>query len=76
MDKTPPASAVDVGLIPGLGRFRVLRGDSARAPQLESTLWSLCSAARDASAMGNLRTAARVPRSVELESLHAAAEAN
>ena len=34
--KNPPANAGDTGSSPGLGRFRMLRGNSARAPQLLS----------------------------------------
>ena len=34
VDKNPPASAGNMGLIPGLGRFHMLWSNKAHAPQL------------------------------------------
>ena len=41
LDKSLPANARDMGLIPGLGRFHMLQSNQARVPQL----LSLCSRA-------------------------------
>ena len=53
VDENPPTNAGDMGLILGLGRFHVLRSNSARVPQLPSR----CAA----------RTEALVPRARALQ---------
>ena len=53
-----PADAGDTGSSPGLGRSHMPRSIWAREPQLLSLhVWSLCSATREAAAVGGLRTA-------------------
>ena len=53
-----PANAGDAGSSPGLGGSHMLRSDWAREPQLLSLrVWSLCSAAREATTVGGPRTA-------------------
>ena len=53
-----PASAGDAGSSPGLGGSHVPRSGWAREPQLLSLrVWSLCSATREAAAVGGPRTA-------------------
>ena len=53
-----PANAGDAGSSPGLGRSHVPRSNWAREPQLLSLrVWSLCSAAREATIVRGLRTA-------------------
>ena len=53
-----PAGAGDTGSNPGLGGSHMLRSDWAREPQLLSLrVWSLCSAAREATTVGGPRTA-------------------
>ena len=46
MDRNPPASAGDMGSVPGLGRLHMLWSNEARAPQLLSP----CAAAAEARA--------------------------
>ena len=64
-----PADAGDAGSSPGLGGSRVPRSGWAREPQLLSLrVWSLCSAAREAAAVGGPRIAMRGgPRLPQLE---------
>ena len=53
-----PANAGDTGSSPGLGGSRMPRSSWAREPQLLSlSIWSLCSAAREAAMVRGLRTA-------------------
>ena len=53
-----PANAGDTGSSPGLGRSHMPRSDWAREPQLLSLrIWSLCSAAREATIVRGPRTA-------------------
>ena len=54
-----PASAGDMGLIPGLGRFHMLRGSWACDTTTEPNLESLCSTTESATTMRNLCTATR-----------------
>ena len=55
-----PANAGDVGSGPGLGRSHVPRSGWAREPQLLSLrVWSLCSAAGEATMVRGLRSAMR-----------------
>ena len=52
-----PANAGDAGSGPGLGGSRVPRSGWAREPQLLGLrVWSLCSAAGEAAAVGGPRT--------------------
>ena len=64
-----PASAGDAGSSPGLGGSHVPRSGWAREPQLLSLrVWSLCSATREAAAVGGPRTAMKSgPRLPQLE---------
>ena len=58
MVESLPANARDTGSSPGLGRSHVPRSNWAREPQLLSLrVWSLCSAAGEATIMRGLRTA-------------------
>ena len=53
-----PANAGDTGSSPGLGRSHMLRSYWAREPQLLSlSIWSLCSATREAAILRGPRTA-------------------
>ena len=53
-----PANAGDTGSSPGLGRSHMPRSDWAREPQLLSLcVWSLCSAAREATIVRGPRIA-------------------
>ena len=55
-----PANAGDAGSGPGLGGSRVPRSGWAREPQLLGLrVWSLCSAAGEAAAVGGPRTAVK-----------------
>ena len=55
-----PAGAGDASSSPGLGGSRMPRSDWAREPQLLSLrVWSLCSAAREATVVGGPRTVMR-----------------
>ena len=69
MVESLPASAGDTGSSPGLGGSRVPRGGWARGPQLLSLcVWSLCSAAGEATIVGGPRTAMKSgPRLPRLE---------
>ena len=60
MVKNPPANAGDMGLIPGLGRSHMPRGNEAHAPQL----LSLHSRAHEPQLLGSHTTIteARIPR--------------
>ena len=52
-----PANAGDTGLSPGLGRSHMPRSNWAREPQLLSlSVWSLCSATREAVTVRGPRT--------------------
>ena len=64
-----PANAGDTGSSPGLGRFHMPRSNWAREPQLLSlSIWSLCSATREAAIVRGLRTAMKSgPHSPQLE---------
>ena len=64
-----PANAGDTGSGPGLGGSRMPRSGWAREPRLLSLrVWSLCSAAREAAAVGGPRIAMRSgPRLPQLE---------
>ena len=64
-----PANAGDTGSSPGLGRSHMPRSNRAREPQLLSLrVWSLCSAAREATTVRGPRTAMKSgPRSPQLE---------
>ena len=64
-----PANAGDMGSSPGLGRSHMLRSNWAREPQLLSlSVWSLCSATREAAVVRGPRTAMKSgPRSPQLE---------
>ena len=64
-----PANAGDVGSSPGLGRSHMPRSTWAREPQLMSLrVWSLCSAAREATIVRGPRTAMKSgPRLPQLE---------
>ena len=54
----PPAGAGDTGSSPGLGGSHMPRSNWAREPQLLSLrVWSLCSAAREATIMRGPRAA-------------------
>ena len=58
MVKNLPANARDMGSIPGLGGSHMPRSNWAREPQLLSlSLWSLCSAIREAAILRGLSTA-------------------
>ena len=72
--KSRPNNAGDMGSIPGLGRFHMLRGSWACAPQLPRLLWSwsqgaettethiswsLCSGTGEATALRSPGTTAR-----------------
>ena len=53
-----PANAGDTGSGPGLGGSHMPRSNWAREPRLLSLrVWSLCSATREATIVGGLRTA-------------------
>ena len=55
--ENPPANAGDTGSSPGLGRSHMPRSNWARAPQLLSlSVWSLCSATREAAIVRGPRT--------------------
>ena len=55
-----PASAGDAGSSPGLGGSRMPRSDWAREPQLLSlSVWSPCSATREAATVRGPRAAMR-----------------
>ena len=55
-----PANAGDTGSSPGLGRSHMPRSGWAREPQLLSlSVWSLCSATREAAIVRGPRTAMR-----------------
>ena len=57
MVESPPANAEDTGSSPGLGRSHMPRSDWAREPQLLSlSVWSLCSATREAAIVRGPRT--------------------
>ena len=64
-----PANAGDTGSSPGLGRSHVPRSNWAREPQLLSlSVWSLCSATREAAIVRGPRTAMKSgPRSPQVE---------
>ena len=64
-----PANAGDTRSGPGLGRSHMPRSNWAREPQLLSLrVWSLCSATREAAAVGGPRTAMKSgPRLPQLE---------
>ena len=64
-----PASAGDTGSGPGLGGSHVPRSGWARGPQLLNlSVWSLCSATREAAIVRGPRTAMKSgPRSPRLE---------
>ena len=64
-----PANAGDTGSSPGLGRSHMPQSNYAREPQLLSLrVWSLCSAAREAAIVRDLRTAMKSgPRLPQLE---------
>ena len=63
-----PANAGDTGSSPGLGRSHMPRSNWAREPQLLSlSVWSLCSATREAAMVRGPRTAMKSgPRSPQL----------
>ena len=67
--ENPPANAGDTGSSPGLGRSHMPQSGWAREPQLLSLrVWSLCSAAREATIVRGPRTAMKGgPRSPQLE---------
>ena len=64
-----PANAGDTGSSPGLGRSHMPRSNWAREPQLLSlSVWSLCSATREAVIVRGPRTAMKSgPRLLQLE---------
>ena len=64
-----PANAGDTGSSPGLGRSHMPRSNWAREPQLLSlSVWSLCSATREAATVRGSRTAMKSgPHSPQLE---------
>ena len=64
-----PANAGDMGSSPGLGRSHMLRSGWTHEPQLLSLrVWSLCSAAREATIMRGPRTAMKSgPHLLQLE---------
>ena len=64
-----PASAGDTGSSPGLGGSHMPRSNWAREPQLLSlSVWSLCSATREATIVRGLRTTMKSdPRLPQLE---------
>ena len=69
-----PANAGDTGSSPGLGRSHMLQSNWAREPQLPSlsvwslSVWSLCSATREAAIVRDLRTAMKSgPRLQQVE---------
>ena len=64
-----PANAGDRGSSPGLGRSHMPRSSWAREPQLLSlSVWSLCSATREAAIVRGPRTAMKSgPRLPQLE---------
>ena len=64
-----PANAGDKGLSPGLGRSHMPRSNWAREPQLLSlSIWSLCSATREAAIVTGPHTAMKSgPHSPQLE---------
>ena len=64
-----PANAGDTGSSPGLGRSHMPRSSWAREPQLLSlSVWSLCSATREAAIVRGPRTTMKSgPRSPQLE---------
>ena len=64
-----PANAGDMGSSPGLGRSHMLWSDKAREPQLLSlSVWSLCSATREAAMVRDPRTTMKsVPHLPQLE---------
>ena len=64
-----PANAGDTGLSPGLGRSHMPRSNWAREPQLLSlSVWSLCSATREAVTVRGPRTVMKSgPRLPQLE---------
>ena len=66
---SPPANAGDTGSSPGLGGSHMLRSGWAREPQLLSLrVWSLCSAAGEATIVRGPRTAMKSgPRLPQLE---------
>ena len=68
-----PANAGDMGSSPGLGRSHMPWSNWAREPQLLSlSVWSLCSATREATTVRGPRTAMKSgPRSPQLEKAHA-----
>ena len=64
-----PANGGDTGSNPGPGGSHMPRSNWAREPQLLSlSVWSLCSAAREAAIVRGLRTAMKSgPRLLQLE---------
>ena len=69
MVESLPANAGDTGLGPGLGGSHMPRSSWAHEPQLLSlSVWSLCSATREAAIVGGPRTTMRSgSRSPQLE---------
>ena len=69
MVESLPAGAGDTGSSPGLGGSHVPQSGWAREPQLLSlSVWSLCSATREAAIVTGPRTAMKGgPRSPQLE---------
>ena len=67
--ENPPANAGDTGSSPGLGRSHMPRRNWAREPQLLSlSVWSLCSATREAAIVRGPRTTMKSgPRLPQLE---------
>ena len=73
MVESLPANAGDTGSSPGLGRSHMPRSNWACEPQLLSlSVWSLCSATREAAIVRGPLTAMKSgPRSPQLEEAHA-----
>ena len=69
MVESLPANAGDMGSSPGLGRSHMPRSNWAREPQLLSlSVWSLCSATREAAMVRGPRTAMKIgPHLPQLE---------
>ena len=69
MVESLPANAGETGSSPGLGRSHMPRSSWAREPQLLSlSVWSLCSAIREATIVRGPRTAMKSgPRLPQLE---------
>ena len=57
--KNPPASAGDMGLIPGVGRFHMLWGNWAHGLQLLSPHTRACSTTRETTAVRSLSAATK-----------------